>query len=78
MWDADSEVVDLLVGYLRKHMLGGVGMRVTRWERREVGMGAAMGKAGAGAKGQRAADKVKEMGERIVKTEGAPPAEIQA
>lgn len=38
-WDADSEVVTVWVKYLRKHMMSGVGMRVTRWERASVGIG---------------------------------------
>ncbi|KIM64488.1 hypothetical protein SCLCIDRAFT_1213310 [Scleroderma citrinum Foug A] len=38
-WDANSEVVDMWVKYLRKHMMPGVGMRVTRWERAPVGIG---------------------------------------
>jgi ribosomal protein S10 len=39
-WDADSEVVQRWVLYLRKHAMPGVGMRVTTWERVPLGIGA--------------------------------------
>jgi small subunit ribosomal protein S10 len=39
LWDANPEVVDRLVAYLRENMLGGVGMRVVRWYRLPVGFG---------------------------------------
>ncbi|KAL1673205.1 hypothetical protein EV122DRAFT_283234 [Schizophyllum commune] len=32
-WDADGEVVRRWAAYLRKHAMGGVGMRVTMWDR---------------------------------------------
>ncbi|KAJ2918876.1 hypothetical protein MD484_g1516, partial [Candolleomyces efflorescens] len=38
-WDAHEEVVDVWIRYLRKHALGGVGMRVTTWRRAELGYG---------------------------------------
>ncbi|KAI6001827.1 ribosomal protein S10 domain-containing protein [Pisolithus albus] len=38
-WDADPEIVNVWVKYLRKHMMPGVGMRVTKWERAPVGIG---------------------------------------
>lgn len=38
-WDADPEVIDLWVRYLRRHALGGVGVRVVRWERVSIGEG---------------------------------------
>ena len=43
LWDANPEVVDRLVAYLRENMLGGVGMRVIRWYRLPVGFGQKMG-----------------------------------
>ena len=43
LWDANPEVVDRLVAYLRENMLGGVGMRVIRWYRLPVGFGRRMG-----------------------------------
>ncbi|KIJ19476.1 hypothetical protein PAXINDRAFT_108874 [Paxillus involutus ATCC 200175] len=38
-WDADPEVVDRWVKYLRKHQMPGVGIRVTKWERAPLGIG---------------------------------------
>ncbi|KAL4072008.1 ribosomal protein S10 domain-containing protein [Scleroderma yunnanense] len=38
-WDADPDVVNMWVNYLRKHMMPGIGMRVTRWERAPIGIG---------------------------------------
>ena len=43
LWDANPEVVDRFVAYLRENMLGGVGMRVIRWYRLPVGFGRQMG-----------------------------------
>ena len=42
LWDANPEVVDRFVAYLRENMLGGVGMRVVRWYRLPVGFGQQM------------------------------------
>ncbi|KAH8833518.1 hypothetical protein DL96DRAFT_1675956 [Flagelloscypha sp. PMI_526] len=39
-WDAHPEVIDRWIAYLETHMIGGVGMRVTRWEHAPVGAGA--------------------------------------
>ncbi|KAJ3890974.1 ribosomal protein S10 domain-containing protein, partial [Lentinula edodes] len=38
-WDADPEVIDRWVKYLEKHAMGGVGIRVTKWERLPIGIG---------------------------------------
>ncbi|PFH46538.1 hypothetical protein AMATHDRAFT_69602 [Amanita thiersii Skay4041] len=38
-WDADGEVVDRWVRYLVRHGIGGVGMRIVRWDRVPVGVG---------------------------------------
>ncbi|KAF9466685.1 hypothetical protein BDZ94DRAFT_1319209 [Collybia nuda] len=38
-WDADPEVIDRWFRYLRRHALGGVGMRTTKWERMPLGIG---------------------------------------
>ncbi|KAJ3788068.1 hypothetical protein GGU10DRAFT_287113 [Lentinula aff. detonsa] len=38
-WDADPEVIDRWVRYLEKHSMGGVGIRVTKWERLPIGIG---------------------------------------
>ena len=39
-WDADPEVVQHWVSYLRKNAMPGVGMKVTTWERIPIGIGA--------------------------------------
>ncbi|KAG9076714.1 mitochondrial 37S ribosomal protein rsm10, partial [Ceratobasidium sp. 370] len=39
VWNADKEVVDVWLRYLEEHMMPGIGMRVVRWEREEVGFG---------------------------------------
>jgi len=38
-WDADAEVVQRWVAYLRAHVLAGVGMKVTIWDRVPLGIG---------------------------------------
>jgi small subunit ribosomal protein S10 len=38
-WDADQEVVDRWLQYVQKHAIGGVGIRIVRWERVPVGVG---------------------------------------
>ncbi|KAF5392328.1 hypothetical protein D9757_001366 [Collybiopsis confluens] len=38
-WDADPKVIDRWVQYLEKHSMGGVGIRVTKWERLPLGIG---------------------------------------
>jgi small subunit ribosomal protein S10 len=40
-WDADPEVIDRWFKYLRRHAMGGVGMRTTKWERMPLGVGQA-------------------------------------
>ncbi|CDO70677.1 hypothetical protein BN946_scf184761.g15 [Trametes cinnabarina] len=72
-WDAHPEAVELLVQYLEKHIAAGVGMRVVRWTRAPVGVGA---KTMEAVKGQLrvdkegvSAEKVKALGEQIVKEE---------
>ncbi|KAF7313243.1 DNA-directed RNA polymerase [Mycena kentingensis (nom. inval.)] len=41
-FDADPEVVDLWFSYLRKHAMGGVGIRCVKWERMPLGVGATL------------------------------------
>jgi small subunit ribosomal protein S10 len=69
-WDADPEVVDRWLMYLRKHALGGVGMRVTRWERLPVGYGATrlahIKQQMAGPAPQTVEEAVKALGEEII------------
>ncbi|PPR03600.1 hypothetical protein CVT24_007589 [Panaeolus cyanescens] len=38
-WDADPEVVQRWIAYLRKHAMPGVGMKVTVWDRVPLGVG---------------------------------------
>ncbi|KAJ7471800.1 ribosomal protein S10 domain-containing protein [Mycena latifolia] len=38
-YDADPGVVDLWFRYLRRHAMGGVGMRCVKWERMPLGVG---------------------------------------
>ena len=40
-WDADPEVIDRWFQYIRKHAMGGVGMRALRWTRMPLGVGEA-------------------------------------
>ncbi|KAF8063535.1 ribosomal protein S10 domain-containing protein [Lyophyllum atratum] len=71
-WDADPEVVDRWCKYLRRHALGGVGMRITKWERLPLGFGKsrlegvmARLEKGDAVSGQ----KIKALGEKIVAEE---------
>ncbi|KAF8889000.1 hypothetical protein BD779DRAFT_1521472 [Infundibulicybe gibba] len=71
-WDADPEVVDRWVKYLRRHALGGVGMRVTKWERMPLGVGKTrladvMERLENPASAS--ADKIKALGDKIVMDE---------
>lgn len=71
-WDADPEVVDRWAKYLENHAMGGVGMRVIKWERAKVGVGkdrlehvknqARLGSATG-------SDRVRTLGEKIVEQE---------
>jgi len=71
LWDANPEVVDRFVAYLRENMLGGVGMRVVRWYRLPVGFERHMG---LGQKTQNCeqdthVEKAKALAEKIVQKE---------
>lgn len=71
-WDASPEVVDMLVQYIEKHLAPGVGLRTVKWTRAPVGVGqktleAVMGKMRVDE--QLRAEKVKALGEQIVKQE---------
>ncbi|CAE6471066.1 unnamed protein product [Rhizoctonia solani] len=81
VWDAEGEVVNVWLRYLEEHMMPGVGMRVVRWERCEVGVGEARLEEVGGAlrgrerervggdKGLSVAEQVRTVGERIVEEE---------
>lgn len=76
-WDADPEVVDMLVQYLEQHIAPGVGLRTVKWRRAPVGVGqktleAVMGRTRLDA--EMRAEKVKALGEQIVKQEMAAAA----
>ncbi|KAI0653127.1 ribosomal protein S10 domain-containing protein [Cubamyces menziesii] len=77
-WDANPEVVDMLVAYLEKHIAAGVGMRAVKWTRAPVGVGsktveAVLGRMRMDEQALRA-QKVKALGEQIVKEETAAAA----
>jgi len=66
-WDADPEVVERWCSYLRYHALGGVGMRVTRWERMPLGIGGTrLSHAMDELEGSVDAQKIKALGDKIV------------
>ncbi|KAF6744412.1 ribosomal protein S10 domain-containing protein [Ephemerocybe angulata] len=73
-WDADPEVVERWVGYLRRHAMGGVGVRVVRWERAALGVGRdglAGVKERVGVEGRKVpGEEVRRLAERIVEVEG--------
>jgi small subunit ribosomal protein S10 len=80
-WDADPEVVDRWVKYLQRHALAGVGMRVTRWERAHVGIGRTRledVKLQMNKSAQTDAEKVKALGQEIIRQELATPATTDA
>ncbi|KAJ7475220.1 ribosomal protein S10 domain-containing protein [Mycena galericulata] len=73
-WDADPGVIDLWFKYLRRHAMGGVGMRCVKWERMPLGVGR---KADTEAKDvlnrnkqlATTKSKIKSLGEKIVQQE---------
>lgn len=76
-WDASPEVVDMLVQYLEKHIAPGVGLRTVKWMRAPVGVGQKTLEAVMGSlrlDDQLKAEKVKALGEEIVKQELAAAA----
>ena len=76
-WDANPEVVDMLVQYLEKHIVPGVGLRTVKWRRAPVGVGAKTLEAVMGQMRldkQATGRKVKALGDQIVKQELASAA----
>jgi small subunit ribosomal protein S10 len=71
-WDADPEVIERWVRYLQRHILAGVGMRVTRWERASLGIGR-LRLEGVQSQMQKLAltdaEKVKDLGQDIIRQE---------
>jgi small subunit ribosomal protein S10 len=74
-WDADAEVVQRWVAYLRTHVLAGVGMKVTTWDRIPLGLGEATMVVGDGVDTLNpmlvAPKAIKELGDMIIKEEQA-------
>lgn len=70
-WDADGEVVGKWIRYLELHAIGGIGMRVVRWERAEVGFGKnTLEKAVSGLRVQMSVEEqVKEAADKIAAEE---------
>lgn len=79
VYDADQDVVDKLLAYLEHHALAGVGLRAVRWHRAPVGVGAQTvesvrktlrgGMSGGLVEGETSKERVKRLGERIVREE---------
>jgi small subunit ribosomal protein S10 len=72
VWDTDSSVMDIWIKYLEANALGGVGMRVVRWDREEVGFGAkrkeyVLARLEKTLRGHRG--EVRDLGEKIVEAE---------
>jgi small subunit ribosomal protein S10 len=78
-WDADSEVVDRWLKYIRLHAMGGVGLKVTRWERAPVGIGTqqlqGLKEAMRTGRSRTNAQKVRDLGAEIVKRELEAPSD---
>lgn len=66
-WDANEQVVDRWLKYLERHILGGVGVRTTRWQRVPVGIGKHRLKNVMD--GMTDAEEVKVLGDKIVESE---------
>jgi small subunit ribosomal protein S10 len=81
-WDADAQVVDRWLKYIRLHAVGGIGLRVTRWERAAVGFGQRqLGEVTkqllrSGRVSATRAEQVKELGAQIVARELSTPSAI--
>ncbi|KAF8621702.1 hypothetical protein AX15_007563 [Amanita polypyramis BW_CC] len=75
-WDADQEVVDRWVRFVKKHAIGGVGMRIVKWERAPLSVGRKRmedvagqlrGSNGGETRGARVVEaEIKQLGERII------------
>lgn len=79
-WDAEEEVIDMWAKVLTAHAMPGVGMRITRWKRLEVGAGAnelqkveteIQGVLDRRHDGSGVAERVRQMSEQIVAQETA-------
>ena len=72
-WDADPEVVQRWIAYLRTHAIGGVGMKVSTWVRAPLHVGATLKKEGANTPSKQIAS----LGKKIVKEETVSPSAHQ-
>ena len=73
-WDADAEVVQRWIAYLRTHALAGVGMKVTTWDRVPLGIGNAKilySDEDNANPGLTAPKKIKQLGAQITREEEA-------
>ncbi|KAF9035286.1 ribosomal protein S10 domain-containing protein [Panaeolus papilionaceus] len=82
-WDADPEVVQRWIAYLRKHAMPGVGMKVTTWNRVPLGIGnskVVMEAPTIHNAALESGDKIKAVAEEIVRehTKAADAAESRA
>lgn len=64
IFDADKEIIDLWLRYLRKNSIGGVGMKAQIWERVEFGYAKRQGESLAE---QVDGDKIEKAAEELVK-----------
>lgn len=67
MWDVDGEVLERWFQYIRRHAMGGVGMRAVRWERVQLGVGEKELRGVKGGKTPQA--EMRRLAERIVREE---------
>jgi small subunit ribosomal protein S10 len=71
-WDADPEVVEKWIKYVRLHAMGGVGIKVTRWEHMPVGVGQTMSQdTGLEAERQSPEEEILALGEKIMREESS-------
>lgn len=77
-WDAHDDVVRRWLLYLRLHSLGGVAVRVTRWQRLPVGVGKEMLETiNHTMKSSTVPEQIKKLGEKIVRVELAAGQEAE-
>ncbi|KAF9447079.1 ribosomal protein S10 [Macrolepiota fuliginosa MF-IS2] len=68
-WDADPEVVEKWIKYLRMHAVGGVGLKVTRWEHLPLGVGQSRYQDLVLELEEKPADQIKALGDKILAEE---------
>lgn len=78
-WDADPEVVERWVAYLRAHAMPGVGMRVTTWQRLPIGIGSmkqAIKDDTPENSAAESSEKIRQLGEEIINKELPAPSQV--